>query len=820
VLVVVANTGNFTPAENLITQRLTIAGYDVTTVNDELVTTADTDHKAFVLLAQSVSSPNATNVLRNVAVPVWVAKPYLFPDFGLTGPTENVDFGFKAATPLTITAPGHPMAAGRTGTVAFQNGKSISWGKPTASATTIATSGTDAAIFLVNAGDQLSTGKAAPACRLTFPLYTTGPTALTNDGWAMFDAAANWAAANCSDVVPVDTPPHVSLNSLPDGATVHGVITFHADATDDNGVTRVAFAVDGTAFETDTNGSNGFTGAWRSTSVSDGPHTISATATDTAGQTSTSSITVNVSNSVPHRVLMVVAAPTAMTPAENLVSQRLTNGGFTVTVADDNTVTAADTTGKELVLLAQSTAAANATNVLRNVAVPVLVAKPYLFPTFGLTGPTENVDYGFENSPGNVTITTPGNPMAAGRSGSVPFQSGKSLSWGKPTGSATTIATAGIGAVIFTVAPGARLSTGAAAPACRLTFPLYTTGPTALTYDGWAMFDAAANWASTNCRGWAAPSSAVDHVIQVSVDGLNPDAITQLGAAGTPAFHRLMSQGASTLNARTVVERTRTLPNHTSMMTGRPVSGASGTQVTFNDDNGSTLAATAGSYIAGAFDVVHDNGGSTALFSGAPKLDFLDRSWNGTNGAPDTTGVDNGPDKIDTYLRGAGAVTTSALLNQLATNPATFDFIHLASTDTAGHQYGFMSSQYLDAVKEVDGYIGQILDAVAGSATLAGHTVVIVTADHGGLGLTHEDATAYVNYRIPFFVWGTGVPAGADLYALNGDRADPGTAQPAYTAALPPIRNADSADLVTDLLGLGPVPGSTINADQSLDIGN
>ena len=36
------------------------------------------------------------------------------------------------------------MAAGRTGTVAFQNGKSLSWGKPTASATTIARAGTDA----------------------------------------------------------------------------------------------------------------------------------------------------------------------------------------------------------------------------------------------------------------------------------------------------------------------------------------------------------------------------------------------------------------------------------------------------------------------------------------------------------------------------------------------------------------------------------------------------------------------------------------------------------------------------------------------------
>ena len=469
-------------------------------------------------------------------------------------------------------------------------------------------------------------------------------------------------------------------------------------------------------------------------------------------------------------------------------------------------------------LVAQSTAAAQATNVLRNLAVPIWVAKPYLFDDFGLTGTVEGVDYGFKAAT-QLTIAAPGHPMAAGRTGTIAFQTGHSVSWGKPTASATTIARAGTDASIFVVEPGDRLSTGATAPACRLTFPLYTNGPTALTANGVAMLEAAADWAAGNCAaGPPPPPDSIEHVIQVSVDGLNPDAITQLGAAGAPAFHRLAAQGASTLNARTVVERTRTLPNHTSVMTGRPVAGTSGHQVTFNEDNGSTLAATAGSYVAGVFDTVHDHGGSTALYSGAPKLDFLERSWNGTNGAVDTIGVDNGRDKIDTYLRGAGSVTTSALLNQLATNPKTFNFIHLAATDSAGHQYGFMSSQYLNAVKEIDTHIGQILDAVAGNPALAGNTVVIVSADHGGLGLSHEDPTVVANFRIPFFAWGEGVAAGADLYALNADRANPGTTQPAYTAALQPIRNADSTDLVTELLGFGPVPGSTINANQSLDI--
>ena len=45
----------------------------------------------------------------------------------------------------------------------------------------------------------------------------------------------------------------------------------------------------------------------------------------------------------------------------------------------------------------------------------------------------------------------------------------------------------------------------------------------------------------------------------------------RLGAAGAPTFHRLLDEGAGTLNARTEYEQTVTLPNHTGMMTGRRI---------------------------------------------------------------------------------------------------------------------------------------------------------------------------------------------------------------------------------------------------------
>jgi predicted AlkP superfamily pyrophosphatase or phosphodiesterase len=310
----------------------------------------------------------------------------------------------------------------------------------------------------------------------------------------------------------------------------------------------------------------------------------------------------------------------------------------------------------------------------------------------------------------------------------------------------------------------------------------------------------------------------VDHVVLVSVDGLNPDAIRQLGRTGAPTFYRLMTQGASTMNARTVYDATQTLPNHTSMVTGRPVTAAGGHRVTFNEDNGSTVHVRAGTYVASTFDVVHDSGGRTALYAGKEKFDFLDRSWNATNGAVDRTGVNNGRDKIDVYRRAAPGVLTDALIAALRSAPPDFAMLHLRGPDSVGHAQGYMSQAYVNEVAATDRLIGRLLNAVAGSPSLASSTTVVVTSDHGGLGFSHADPTRAVNYTIPFFVWGRGVPAGADLYARNPDRANPGTSRPTYAAAVQPIRNAEAGNLVTELLGLRAIPGSRINAAQTLDV--
>jgi hypothetical protein len=52
----------------------------------------------------------------------------------------------------------------------------------------------------------------------------------------------------------------------------------------------------------------------------------------------------------------------------------------------------------------------------------------------------------------------------------------------------------------------------------------------------------------------------------------------------------------------------------------------------------------------------------------------------------------------------------------------------------------------------------------------------------------------------------------------DGDRLNPGAGRPTYDAVPQPVRNGEAADLSLDLLGLGPVPGSSIDFAQDLAV--
>lgn len=117
---------------------------------------------------------------------------------------------------------------------------------------------------------------------------------------AMDTAGQEWGEAIIVTVdngtADPDDPPTINVTSPTGGSTVDGTVTVTADASDDNGVQQVEFFVGGSSIGVDTDGADGWSAHWDTTSYADGDHTIGATATDTAGQTADDSITVTVAN--------------------------------------------------------------------------------------------------------------------------------------------------------------------------------------------------------------------------------------------------------------------------------------------------------------------------------------------------------------------------------------------------------------------------------------------------------------------------------------------------------------------------------------------
>lgn len=321
-----------------------------------------------------------------------------------------------------------------------------------------------------------------------------------------------------------------------------------------------------------------------------------------------------------------------------------------------------------------------------------------------------------------------------------------------------------------------------------------------------------------------ATNAQIRHVIHISVDGLIPLAVTTLGPGLAPNFYRLRTEGTFTDNARTDADIANTLPDHASELTGRPVFGSDGHGLFINDDPGNpiTLQVIKGSYVASVFDAAHDAGLTTALFANKGKFEIFDRSWNELNGAPDRIAPDNGRDKIDTYFFHPDMnVLAGTFIAEMAAQNYNYVLVHLREPDSTGHGTTWdlsPGSDYLNAVVSVDGILGQVIELVQSSPDLVGNTAIIVTSDHGGeIGTDFHfllpDFDFIMSGIVPFYVWGPGVPAGADLYILNPSTTkDPGLSIPDFSELLQPVRNGDSANLALKLLGLPPIPGSKIKS--------
>jgi hypothetical protein len=145
------------------------------------------------------------------------------------------------------------------------------------------------------------------------------------------------------------TPPNVSIIVPADGDTLTGSVTIQARATDNRGVTRVDFFVDGALIGTDaTPTGNVYEYAWLGVLRPGSSHTLSCTATDAAGNRGASpAVTVYISSSAGTHHSGIISAAETWTAAQSphvidddlFVEATLTlEPGAVVLVADAKTI--------------------------------------------------------------------------------------------------------------------------------------------------------------------------------------------------------------------------------------------------------------------------------------------------------------------------------------------------------------------------------------------------------------------------------------------------------------------------------------------------
>ena len=236
-----------------------------------------------------------------------------------------------------------------------------------------------------------------------------------------------------------------------------------------------------------------------------------------------------------------------------------------------------------------------------------------------------------------------------------------------------------------------------------------------------------------------------------SIDGMRPDGLV---AADAPNISELISNGASTMSAQTVMPSV-TLPCHTSMIRGVDVPRHGITTNTFQP-----LARPVPSVI----DVAAAHGLRCGFFyNWGPLRDLCD---------PESTAVSH-------YYRGhtiaeGDRQVSQAAVRAIKAHKLDFAFVYLGYTDECGHENGWMTEPYLEAIGNADRCVGEVLEA-------AGEATVLVLSDHGGHGRSHgtdmpEDMT------IPWILCGPGIPTGKTIQA--------------------PVRIFDTAPTIAGILGL------------------
>jgi predicted AlkP superfamily pyrophosphatase or phosphodiesterase len=273
------------------------------------------------------------------------------------------------------------------------------------------------------------------------------------------------------------------------------------------------------------------------------------------------------------------------------------------------------------------------------------------------------------------------------------------------------------------------------------------------------------------------PAPKPKRVVVIGIDGLCVDGYK---TAKHPNLDQLMKDGVLSMDTRPVMPSV-TMPNWTSHLTsgGPEQHGVTGNEWRIDNQKFPPIEVDDDGYYPSIFKLLKDEipSAKTAFYYNWFEL------INSFNKAylDEVSFEEN-----DEYKVNYGKAYDFIVKNK--DNP-TLVFLYTVHVDHAGHNFKWMSPQYIKAIEETDVEIGKLIDKLKASGLYVDTNFMLIS-DHGGNPDSGHGGLSISEMQVPWGVTGPGIVKNEVLRSPNS--------------------NTNTAAVIAKIFGCGDLPSSTI----------